>query len=157
MLKKLDEGTLYDVMQHVLDYVLTGEECDCQDTLASVVCGMLIDTINRKGMKSFNSIKNLPPSPKKKTEVTVPASEKQPKPVQEPQPVQEPTVDDDELFEDFFGDKTMDYSTLIGNVSYFKQRKKDELNTLFQRLGRRYSGEQIIQILQDKYLERMNR
>ena len=161
MLKKLDEGTLYDVMQHVLDYVLTGEECDCQDTLSSVVCGMLIDTIDRKGKKAFNSIKNLPPSPKKKTEVTVPASEKQPQPVQEPQPQDMPvyteaTMSDDALFEGFFYDKTMDYSSLLTNVTYFKERKKDELNRLYQSLGKRYSADQIIQILREKWAKRIN-
>lgn len=160
MLKKLDEGTLYDVMQHVLDYVLTGEECDCHDTLSSVVCGMLIDTIDRKGKKAFNSIKNLPPSPKKKTEVTVPASEKQPQPVQEPQPtpepVQEPSKDDDALFEDFFYDRTMDYSSLLTDVTYFKERKKDDLNRLYQNLGKRYTADQIIQILQEKWAKKIN-
>lgn len=155
MLVELPAEELYAVIQAVGNYVLTGEECDCDTLVSRVVCNQLISTIDRKGQKATNSAKNLPS--KKKTEATVPASEKQPRPVQEPQPVQEPTVDDDELFEDFFGDRAMDYSSLMTNVSYFKQRKKDELNTLFQRLGRRYSGEQIIQILQDKYLERMNR
>ena len=160
MLKKLDEGTLYDVMQHVLDYVLTGEECDCQDTLSSVVCGMLIDTIDRTGKKAFYSIKILPPSPKKKTEVTVPASEKQPQPVQEPQPtpepIQEPTRDDDWYFEDFLSDPAMDYSTLLGNLDYFKQRKARELNDLYKKLGRRYTGDQILLILQEKYASKLN-
>ena len=84
MLKKLDEETLYNVMQNVLDYVLTGEKCDCTDTLSNVVCGMLIDVIDRKGQKAFNSIKNLPSSPKSKEET------KQVEVKQEPQPAPEP-------------------------------------------------------------------
>lgn len=164
MLKKLDERSLYDVMQSVLDYVLTGEECECEDTLSSVVCGMLIDTIDRKGQKYCNTTKNLKQGNKAET---VPVSEKESQPAQKPKPQPkveqpappqpEPTISDDEYFEDFFGDKAMDYSTLVTNVGYFKQRKASDLNQLYLSLGKRYTGTQIIEKLQEKYLERLNR
>lgn len=66
MLKDLDMETLYDVIQHVSAYVLTGEECDCDTTLSKVVCNQLISVINRKGQKSYNSSKNLPNGKKEK-------------------------------------------------------------------------------------------
>lgn len=158
MLLELDKDSLYDVIQHIGNYVMSGE-CNCETTLSRVVCGQVISVIDRRGKGYWERTKHLKQGKEQQAE-KVPVSESEPEPVQEPvqepQPVQEPTVDDDELFEDFFGDKAMDYSSLMTNVSYFKQRKKDELNTLIQRLGRRYSGDQIIQILQDKYLERMN-
>ena len=66
MLKDLDMETLYDVIQHVSTYVLTGEECDCDTTLSKVVCNQLISVINRKGQKSYNSSKNLPNGKKEK-------------------------------------------------------------------------------------------
>ena len=60
MLIDLDEETLYSVIQSVGNYVLTGERCNCDDTLSRVVCNQLISVIDRKGQRSFNSSKNLP-------------------------------------------------------------------------------------------------
>lgn len=65
MLKDLDADTLYDVIQNVSEYVLTGEKCDCDNTLSRVVCNQLINVIDRKGQKSHNSSKNLPDKSKK--------------------------------------------------------------------------------------------
>lgn len=72
MLKDLDAETLYDVIQNVSEYVLTGEKHDCDNTLSRVVCNQLINVIDRKGQKSHNSSKNLPDrSNKEKKEVAV--------------------------------------------------------------------------------------
>ena len=65
MLTDLDAETLYDVIQNVGGYVLTGEKCDCENTLSKVVCNQLISVIDRKGVKSHNSSKNLPDRKKK--------------------------------------------------------------------------------------------
>ena len=148
MLMELDKDSLYDVMQKIGNYVLTGERCDCDNTLSKIVCNQVISVIDRKGEAYCKTTGNL--KPREKKEVV----KQEPQPT--PQPVEEPTKDDDALFEDFFSDSTMDYSSLLTNVTYFKERKKDELNRLFQRLGKRYTGGQIIQMLQDKYLERAN-
>ncbi len=148
MLLELDKDSLYDVMQKIGNYVLTGERCDCDNTLSKIVCNQVISVIDRKGQAYCKTTSNLKPREKKVQE---------PQPTPEPEPAPEPTMDDDSLFEDFFCDRSMDYSSLLSNVSYFKERKKDELNRLYQSLGKRYTGDQIIQILQDKYLERVNR
>lgn len=153
MLLELPEEELYAVIQAVGNYVLTGKECDCGTLVSRVVCNQLISVIDRKGQKSFNSQSNLPD--KKKRPVSQGEDKPAPQPV--PRPAPEITMDDDAYFEEFFNDPTMDYSTLIGNVSYFKERKRDELNKLFQKLRKRYSGDKIIQVLQEKYMERMNR
>lgn len=156
MLKKLDEGTLYDVMQHVLDYVLTGEDCDCQDTLSSVVCGMLIDTIDRKGRKAYNSIKNLPPSPKKKTEDPVPVS------VFKPQPVQEPVTPDipKEDLPEAVREKIIYYVSYHSNYNFkelqynpdkFYERHKDTLAILSDNITKE-TGEEITKDILIKYL-----
>lgn len=60
MLTDLDADTLYDVIQNVGNYVLTGDKCDCDNTLSKVVCNQLISVIDRKGLKAYNSAKNLP-------------------------------------------------------------------------------------------------
>lgn len=65
MLTDLDSETLYDVIQNVGNYVLTGEKCDCDNTLSRIVCNQLISVIDRKGEKSYNSSKNLPDRKKK--------------------------------------------------------------------------------------------
>ena len=152
MLLELDRDSLYDVMQKIGNYVLTGERCDCDNTLSKIVCNQVISVIDRKGQAYCKTTSNLKPREKK---------EQEPQPVQEPQPTPkpapEPTMDDDALFEDFFYDRTMDYSSLLTDVTYFKERKKDDLNRLYQSLGKRYSGDQIIQKLQEKWLERINR
>ena len=59
MLVDLDAETLYSVIQNVGNYVITGERCDCDNTLSKVVCNQLISVIDRKAEKSFNSAKNL--------------------------------------------------------------------------------------------------
>lgn len=152
MIVELPAEELYAVIQAVGNYVLTGEECDCDTLVSRVVCNQLISTIDRKGQKAVNSARNLPDKKKKETNQAEVKQEPQPT----PQPAPEPTKDDDTLFEDFFYDRSMDYSSLLTNVSYFKERKKDELNRLYQSLGKRYTGDQIIQILQDKWTERIN-
>lgn len=161
MLLELDKDSLYDVMQKVGNYVLTGERCDCDNTLSKIVCNQLISVIDRKGEAYCKTTGNLKPREKKTEEnKQQPKQEPQPTPKPQPeptpQPAPEPTMDDDAIFEDFFYDRSMDYSSLLTNVSYFKERKKDELNRLYQSLGKRYTGDQIIQILQDKWTERIN-
>lgn len=69
MLSDLDAETLYDVIQNVSSYVLTGERCDCNNTLSKVVCNQLISVIDRKGEKAHNSSKNLPDRKKKEEPV----------------------------------------------------------------------------------------
>lgn len=59
MLMKLNPDNLYDVVQHIGRYVLTGEDCECDDMLTKVVCGQLKSVIDRKGRKSNNSANNL--------------------------------------------------------------------------------------------------
>ena len=149
MLMELDKDSLYDVMQKIGNYVMTGEKCDCDNTLSKIVCNQVISVIDRKGAAYCKTTSNLKPREKKVQE---------PQPT--PEPVQEPSKDDDDdddaYFEDFFHDRTMDYSSLLTNVTYFKERKKDELNRLYQNLGKRYTADQIIQILQEKWLERIN-
>lgn len=140
MLVELDADTLYDVIHRVGSYVLTGEECDCENTLSKVVCHQMISVIDRKGQKSRNSSNNL----RKKKEVPVQVQET------------EPSRDDDWYFEEFLSDPAMDYSTLLGNLDYFKQRKARELNDLYKKLGRRYTGDQILQILREKYASKLN-
>lgn len=159
MIVELPAEELYAVIQAVGNYVLTGEECDCDTLVSRVVCNQLISTIDRKGQKAVNSAKNLPdkkkkePKEVKQAQAIAPQENKQ----EDLQPAPEPTKDDDTLFEDFFYDRSMDYSSLLTNVSYFKERKKDELNRLYQNLGKRYSGDQIIQILQKKWAERISK
>ena len=68
MLVDLDAETLHDVIQNVGSYVLTGEKCDCDNTLSKVVCNQLISVIDRKGEKAHNSSKNLPDKSKKAEE-----------------------------------------------------------------------------------------
>lgn len=151
MLIELNAETLYDVIQRVGNYVLTGEDCDCDSTLSKVVCKQLISVIDRKGLKARNSANNLK---KKKTQETPTEQQK----IKEEVVVEEPisqNIDEEQLFEEFFKDPSMDYSTMLTNLEYFKQRKRNDLNTLYQRLGKRYSGEQIIQLLQDKYCQRI--
>ena len=154
MLVELPAEELYAVIQAVGNYVLTGEECDCDTLVSRVVCNQLISTIDRKGQKAVNSARNLPDKKKKETKQAEVKQEPQPTP--EPEPAPEPAKDDDALFEDFFYDRSMDYSSLLTNVSYFKERKKDELNMLYKKLGKRYTADQIIQILQEKWLEKIN-
>lgn len=147
MLLELDKDSLYDVMQKIGNYVLTGERCDCDNTLSKIVCNQVISVIDRKGQAYCKTTGNLKPREKK---------EQEPQPTPEPEPAPEPAKDDDALFEDFFYDRSMDYSSLLTNVSYFKERKKDELNMLYKKLGKRYTADQIIQILQEKWLEKIN-
>jgi hypothetical protein len=151
MLLDLDKDSLYDVMQKIGNYVLTGERCDCDNTLSKIVCNQVISVIDRKGQAYCKTTGNLKPR-EKKVQEPQPAQELQPTPKPEPEPI----MDDDALFEDFFYDRSMDYSSLLTDVTYFKERKKDELNRLYQNLGKRYSGDQIIQKLQDKWLERIS-
>lgn len=159
MLLELDKDSLYDVIQHIGNYVMSGE-CNCETTLSRVVCGQVISVIDRRGKGYWERTKHLKQGKETKVEIA-PVSESKPQPKQEPQPepqpVQEPTKDDDEYFEDFLSDKSMDYSSLITNISFFKERKKEDLNRLYMNLGKRYTGDQIIQILQEKYIDKLNR
>lgn len=75
MLLELDKDSLYDVMQKIGNYVLTGERCDCDNTLSKIVCNQVISVIDRKGQAYCKTTGNLKPREKK---------------VQEPQPAQEP-------------------------------------------------------------------
>lgn len=59
MLIDLDADTLYDVIQTVGNYVLSGEKCECENTLSKVVCNQVISVIDRKGRKSRNSANNI--------------------------------------------------------------------------------------------------
>lgn len=145
MLLELDKDSLYDVMQKIGNYVMTGEKCDCDNTLSKIVCNQVISVIDRKGAAYCKTTSNLKPREKKVQE---------PQPT--PEPIQEPTRDDDWYFEEFLSDPAMDYSSLLGNLDYFKQRKARELNDLYKKLGRRYTGEQILQILQEKWLKKIN-
>ena len=52
MLVELPAEELYAVIQAVGNYVLTGEECDCDTLVSRVVCNQLISTIDRKGQKA---------------------------------------------------------------------------------------------------------
>ena len=70
MLVELPAEELYAVIQAVGNYVLTGEECDCDTLLSRVVCNQLISTIDRKGQKAVNSARNLPDKKKKETKQT---------------------------------------------------------------------------------------
>lgn len=147
MLLELDKDSLYDVMQKIGNYVLTGEKCDCDNTLSKIVCNQVISVIDRKGAAYCKTTGNLKPREKKVQE---------PQPTPKPEPAPEPTMDDDALFEDFFSDLSMDYSSLITNISYFKERKKEDLNKLYKRLGKRYEPERLIQILQERWLNRQH-
>ena len=146
MLLELDNETLYDVIQKVGNYVLTGERCNCEQTMSKIVCNQLINVIDRKGQKTHNSFKNLPPKKK--------STPKQENEQPEPQPAPTPNKDDEYWIDEFLYDPTMDFSCLFSNLSYLKQRKKDELNTLYKRLGGRYTGDQIIQMLQERYMNK---
>lgn len=68
-----------------------------------------------------------------------------------------PTKDDEFWIDNFFYDPAMDFSTLLTNQDYFIQRKKDDLDLLYKRLGGRYSPRQLIQMLQERYLQRNNK
>ena len=61
MLLSLDKESLYDVIQQIGKYVISGETCDCGNPLTKVVCLQLKNVIDRKGEKSWNSAKNLKP------------------------------------------------------------------------------------------------
>ena len=76
MLTDLDAETLYDVIQNVGSYVLTGEKCDCDNTLSKVVCNQMISVIDRKGEKAHNSSNNLPDRKKKQEETKKPDLER---------------------------------------------------------------------------------
>jgi len=108
MLLDLDAETLYDVIQNVGNYVVTGERCDCDTTLSRVVCEQLISVINRKAEKALNSISNLKPKAEAQEQEQEPISvsiddvieEKQEvKPIPtyapEPKPVQTPIIESD--------------------------------------------------------------
>lgn len=86
MIVELPAEELYAVIQAVGNYVLTGEECDCDTLVSRVVCNQLISTIDRKGQKAVNSARNLPDKKKKETNQAEVKQEPQPT----PQPAQEP-------------------------------------------------------------------
>ena len=67
MLVELPKEELYEVIQAVGVYVLTGEECNCDTLVSRVVCNQLISVIDRKGQKSTNSAKNLPDKKKRRS------------------------------------------------------------------------------------------
>lgn len=139
MLVELPAEELYEVIQVIGHYVLTGEECNCETVLSKIVCNQIVSVIDRKGQKYCNTTGNLKPRQKKE--------EKQ----EEPQ-----EHDDDYYFDSFLEDPQMDFSYLLGDITYFKNRKADDLNRLYVRLGKRYTGDQIIQILQEKYMKKLN-
>ena len=72
MLMALDKDTLYSVIQTVGSYVLTGEKCECDNTLSRVVCGQLISVIDRKAEKSRNSANNINKRWEKQTAIKEP-------------------------------------------------------------------------------------
>lgn len=145
MLMELDPESLYDVIQHIGNYVLSGE-CNCETTLSKVVCGQVISVIDRRGKGYWDRIKHLKQGKTATAGMTVKEEEIQ----------QAPKMTDDEYFDAFFNDPAMDYSSLLTNPDYFKQRKKSALNELYLHLEKRYDANQIIQILQDKYTEKLN-
>lgn len=164
MLVELDKDSLYDIIQKIGNYVLTGEKCDCGDTLSKIVCTQILNSIDKKGEAYFKTTGNLKGKkkenfPLKKEKEPVASIEPEPTPDQEPAAElnQACQKDDDALFDEFLSDPTMDYSSLVTDISYFKVRKRNELNNLFIALGKRYGPEQIIQILQEKWTNKINK
>lgn len=80
MLLELDKDSLYDVIQHIGNYVMSGE-CNCETTLSRVVCGQVISVIDRRGKGYWERTKHLKQGKEQKAEKA---------PVSEPEPVQEP-------------------------------------------------------------------
>lgn len=152
MLLELDTDTLFDVIQRVGAYVMTGEKCDCDSAFSRLVCNQLISVIDRKGLKAFNSIKNLPP--KKKQAPQVATIQDKPENLQQPE---KPKRDDDYYFESFLDNPTKDFSALLGNVTYLVQSSATELEMLYNNLGGRYTQQEIIKQLQERYIKRISR
>lgn len=161
MLTSLDDAAFCNVLRTVFSYVLSGEKCDCENTYDKAICELLIDVINRKAQKAYNSSKNLPQKKKKETpsleEKEEPQVSTMPVPKEEPAPPQEIGVDEDQIFNEFFTDQAMDYSKLLTNPDYVRQRKRDELNGIYKKLEKKYTANRIIEILQDKYAKRISK
>ena len=142
MLVELPAEELYQVIQVIGNYVLTGEECNCDTVLSKIVCNQIVSVIDRKGLKYCNTTSNLKPRQKKQEEVQV----KPPK----------PEHDDDYYFDAFLENPAKDFSTLITNVSFFCESNRSELHMLCKNLHNKYTADQIIQILQEKWLNKVN-
>lgn len=124
MLVELDAETLYSVIQMVGNYVITGEECECNDVLSKVVCSQLISVINRKGKKSRNSSDNIYKRWQK-------AKEREPKVTVSEDTAQLPivTLDDKENRMNFWTDKLVEVYQTQGRNAFETTKRELKDNT----------------------------